>query len=130
VFSTLGDGPVIIVTSRRGADAAPDRARALEAAGARVDALATEGALGAALASLTACGGTSLGVEGGAALHRAVWEAGLVDRGEIFVPPHRLGEGAVDWLPFPVISSGRLAEIAARPVGVDVQIEGYVHRAD
>ena len=48
---------------------------------------------------------TSVIVEGGPTLHEAFWNAGLVDRVQIYVAPTPLGDAGIPWLPFPVMSS-------------------------
>jgi diaminohydroxyphosphoribosylaminopyrimidine deaminase/5-amino-6-(5-phosphoribosylamino)uracil reductase len=128
LFSTLGAGPVIIVTTPSFASAGQDRVRALTAAGASVELV--DGGLPSALERLAALGITSVVVEGGATLHRAFWDAGVVDRVQIFVGPRALGASGVPWLPFPVVADGRLAGLSLRTLGDDIMIEGYVHRPD
>ena len=73
---------------------------------------------------------TSLVVEGGPALHKAFFDAALVDRVELFVSPRPLGPDGVDWMNVPEPVIARLTGLSARPVGDDVMIEGYVHRTD
>jgi riboflavin biosynthesis pyrimidine reductase len=63
-------------------------------------------------------------------LHRAAWQAGLVDRVQLFVTPHRLGESAVAWLDEPDMDLSNLEEISRTSLGDDIMVEGYVHRAD
>jgi diaminohydroxyphosphoribosylaminopyrimidine deaminase / 5-amino-6-(5-phosphoribosylamino)uracil reductase len=133
LFSTLADGPVIVITSDGVAvDAA--RADALERAGAqleRVDASGDSTAfLQAALGRLADRGVSSLVVEGGPRLHAAFWQASLVDRVELFVSPQTLGPGGVDWTAVPSGALAGLRDLTARPIGEDVLIEGYVHRTD
>ena len=80
-----------------------------------------------------ACAGaaiTSLIVEGGPTLHEAFWNAGLVDRVQIYVTPRDSGGDGVGWLPFPVMSSPLIVDRSARLLGDDTLLEGYVHRAD
>lgn len=130
MLSTLETGPVIIVTTPSAATAAPERIRALTDAGASVDVVAAERRLEHALERLAARGVTSLVVEGGAVLHRAFWDAGLVDRVEMFITPHVLGRGGIEWLPFSLLATRALSEVTARMVGDDILIEAYVHRPD
>jgi diaminohydroxyphosphoribosylaminopyrimidine deaminase/5-amino-6-(5-phosphoribosylamino)uracil reductase len=133
MLETLDAGPVLVFTDLESRLSQP-RVDALRAAGAQVEPIdAGEGSalfLGNALMRLAALGVTSLVVEGGPALHKAFFDAGLVDRVELFVSPRPLGPDGVDWmnLPRPVIAG--LTGLAARPVGEDVMIEGYVHRTD
>jgi diaminohydroxyphosphoribosylaminopyrimidine deaminase/5-amino-6-(5-phosphoribosylamino)uracil reductase len=130
LFSTLSAGPVIIISTLSAVAAASDRVQALLDAGARIEAVEGESRLQAGLARLASLGILSLVLEGGAALHAAAWRAQLVDRIELFVTPHVLGSGAMEWLPDPILGSGYLVETSARPVGDDVLIEGYVHWPD
>jgi riboflavin biosynthesis pyrimidine reductase len=81
-----------------------------------------------ALTRLAARGLSSLIVEGGATLHRAFWDAGVVDLVQIFIGPDTLGPGGVPWLPFALLAEGGLRDVTARTVGGDVMIEAYVHR--
>jgi diaminohydroxyphosphoribosylaminopyrimidine deaminase/5-amino-6-(5-phosphoribosylamino)uracil reductase len=138
LLSTLEAGPVIIMSTEPAVRAAPDRARALRNAGARIEAIDTQGdgrpaasvPLAAAFHRLLDAGVTSMIVEGGAALHRAVWTEGLADRVQIFVSSLVVGETGVPWLPYDVFALSGLEETTALPVGNDVLIEAYVHRTD
>jgi diaminohydroxyphosphoribosylaminopyrimidine deaminase/5-amino-6-(5-phosphoribosylamino)uracil reductase len=129
LFSTLETGPVIIVAAPASAASAPDRLGALSGAGATVEIVDPGSGLTRAFEQLAVRGISSVIVEGGAVLHRACWDAGVVDRVQIFIGPRTL-PGGLPWLPFPVLADGRLTEISARAVGCDVMIEGYVHRPD
>ena len=138
LFSTLGAGPVIIISTPSAAAAAPGRLAALVAAGGDVapvaagaDVQCVSGAntLRRALELLAARGLSSVTVEGGATLHRALWDSGLVDRVQMFRTPHRLGERGVEWLSS-VASGEGLCDVITRPVGADILIEGYVYRPD
>jgi diaminohydroxyphosphoribosylaminopyrimidine deaminase/5-amino-6-(5-phosphoribosylamino)uracil reductase len=138
LFSTLEAGPVIIVSTPSACAAAPDRIAALVAVGADI-ALVPEGAdaqsdgsagsLRAALELLAARGLSSVTVEGGAMLHRSLWDSALVDRVQIFRTPHRLGELGIVWLPSVAAGEG-LESIITTPLGADTLIEGYVYRPD
>jgi diaminohydroxyphosphoribosylaminopyrimidine deaminase/5-amino-6-(5-phosphoribosylamino)uracil reductase len=132
LLSTLDAGPVIIVTSDRAAGDAPVRARALAGAGARLLTLPADD-LPSALGALRGAGVTSLVLEGGAALHRAALDAGVVDAVHVYISPTPLGPMGVDW-----IGEGRLAWEAlqdrrAQWLGADIFVEGrveHVHRTD
>ena len=130
LFSTLNIGPVIIVCTARALGENERRAGVLRAAG--VEILSTAGAdvLGESLTTLASRGVSSMMVEGGAELHRAFWEAALVDRVQIYVTQQVLGAGGVPWIPESVMSSIRMVCRTARPVGDDTLLEGYVHGAD
>lgn len=127
LLSTLGAGPVIIMSTLSTIDAAPDRARALMDAGAVVQ---PADSLVAGFEWLAASGISSVIVEGGATLHAALWYAKLVDRIEMFVAPGVLGPGALEWIPIPVVTAATVAGATATPVGDDVLIEAHVHRPD
>ena len=76
------------------------------------------------LARLANDGVLSLLVEGGPALHRAFWDAGVVDRVQIIETPVALGQGVTAFRP-PVP-----AEARQRRIGDDLLIEWHVHRTD
>jgi diaminohydroxyphosphoribosylaminopyrimidine deaminase / 5-amino-6-(5-phosphoribosylamino)uracil reductase len=133
MFSTLDAGPVIIVTTPSGLEARPERAAALEAAGARLESIEageSSARLAIALERLATSGVTSLVVEGGPGLHRAFWDAGLVDRVEMYITPRLLGPEGVEWLPFSLLAGATLSDVTARLVGDDILIEAYVYRSD
>ena len=95
LFATLDAGPVLIVTSQESLDQAPAAAARLRAAGAGLLPVAGDAPLRPQLEALVPHGVTSLLVEGGTTIHRAFWDAGLVDRVQMYVAPITLGEGAV-----------------------------------
>lgn len=130
LLSTRSAGPVIIVSTPTAAERAPERVHSLVEAGAQVELIAGERPLAGALTRLAALGITSVVVEGGAQLHRAFWEGGLVDRLELFQTPRVVGPRGVPWLPYPVVDSERITERHMRVLGEDVLIEAYVHRPD
>jgi diaminohydroxyphosphoribosylaminopyrimidine deaminase/5-amino-6-(5-phosphoribosylamino)uracil reductase len=99
LLSTLHHGPVIIVTSARTMGAEPSRVHRLREAGATVVA-GGEDMLGAVRA-LLAFDVAAVLVEGGAAIHRALFEAGLVDTVHLVVSSTPLGPGGV-----PVFGTG------------------------
>lgn len=126
IFTTLDAGPVIIVGYPRAA-ASRGAAAELRDAGAILE-FPADGRIGTALEALAAKGITSLIVDGGAALHRAFWDAGVVDRVQVYVTPRVLGERGVSWLPFDVMASPHIAERSSRALGDDMLLEAYVHR--
>jgi diaminohydroxyphosphoribosylaminopyrimidine deaminase / 5-amino-6-(5-phosphoribosylamino)uracil reductase len=126
VLSTGDAGPVIIVTSAEAARQRGARA-ALEARGARIEA-AADATFGAALRCLGACGVGSLLLEGGAALHAAAWDEGLVDFVRVYVTPHVLGPRGVPLFGGRRFATAALVERRVEPIGPDVLVEGYVHR--
>jgi diaminohydroxyphosphoribosylaminopyrimidine deaminase/5-amino-6-(5-phosphoribosylamino)uracil reductase len=125
LFSTLDQGPVIIVTSSDGIGAEPARADALAAAGAS---LLVASGLNDALGRLQERGVSTLLVEGGAELHGALWDAGLVDCLHLVIAPVVLGNRGVPLLggrPFPYAA---LDLVRVEPRGNDTWIEADVHR--
>jgi diaminohydroxyphosphoribosylaminopyrimidine deaminase/5-amino-6-(5-phosphoribosylamino)uracil reductase len=129
LFSTLSSGPVIILTTVEARRAQRDLAAALERAGATVIA-ANQSGITAALHELAALDIQSVVIEGGAALHAAAWDEGVVDYVQQYVGPSWLGPGGVPWLEGRPMSSAALFERHVEPLGPDVLIEGYVHRPD
>ena len=101
IFSTLSAGPVLVVTSSE---------------------------LGDAIKSLAVQGIQSLILEGGAAVHAAAWDAGVVDYVQLYVAPVWLGQDAVPLLEGRDFSPASLVEPRVKQLGPDVMIEGYVHR--
>jgi diaminohydroxyphosphoribosylaminopyrimidine deaminase/5-amino-6-(5-phosphoribosylamino)uracil reductase len=101
IFSTLSAGPIMVVTSNE---------------------------LGDALQELAAQGIHSLLLEGGAALHAAAWDAGVVDYVQLYVAPISLGQDGLTLLDGREFSSAALVERRVEQLGPDVLIEGYVHR--
>jgi diaminohydroxyphosphoribosylaminopyrimidine deaminase/5-amino-6-(5-phosphoribosylamino)uracil reductase len=130
MLSTLDAGPIIVMATRQDPDV-PHRAEALTAAGARVVAATGDPGrfLHEALASLSGLGVTSIVLEGGPTLHRAAWEAGVVDRVQMFTAPSLLGADGVPWLET-VHVLGALRDLRTTQLGDDVLVEGYVHRPD
>lgn len=127
LFSTLDAGPVIIVSTRASVDASPGPAALLSRAGADILAVAGEPRLPHALEQLAGRGISSVIVEGGVTLHRAFWDAGLVDRVQMYISPRRLGPNALGWLDCPLAGLG---PVTTRAVGADTLSEAYVHGAD
>jgi len=126
LFSTLAAGPVIIVTTPAAAEAATERLAELVEAGAEVHCAPESPRLAPAVEWLATRGVSSLIVEGGGLLHRGFWDAGLVDRVQIFRTPATLGPRGVEWLAEPL----DLHTVTETPLGADTLVEGYVHRTD
>lgn len=129
VFSTHDAGPVIIVTTPATVASQPGRVRALEAAGAALEPIA-DGDLRAAFTRLACLDVTSVLLEGGTQLHRAAWEAGIVDAVHLYVAPVTLGPDGVPWLDAHTFSADVLTDRCTRACGPDVMTEGYVYRPD
>ncbi|MDP1569543.1 MAG: bifunctional diaminohydroxyphosphoribosylaminopyrimidine deaminase/5-amino-6-(5-phosphoribosylamino)uracil reductase RibD [Vicinamibacterales bacterium] len=125
VFSTLPSGRVIILTSFQAVAAYPERVQALEAAGAVVE--ATGGTLAEALSALRVHEVSSVLVEGGARVHAALWEAGLVDRVHLVTAPVMLGEAGVPLFGGAAGWPARLVPVTASIVGRDTWMEADVH---
>ncbi len=121
--------PTIIFTKRGASSERSARVRALRAAGAEVVELAAARGrlpIAAVLRALAARDLQSVLVEGGAAVHGAFIEAGLVDDVALFVAPRLLGGG----VPLAAGLGRALAEglalgpISARAVGGDILLTG------
>lgn len=125
LFSTLDDGPVIILTSSTAFEVSADRVAALERAGAAVRVTRD---LHDALAQLLEWDISTLLVEGGAALHAAFWRAGLVDRLHLIVTPRVLGPAGVKLFDGFRVARSTLSEMTVEPRGADIWIEADVHR--
>lgn len=127
VLSTSSAGPVIIVTSEAEVESRPEARIALEGRGARL-LVTRSGTLREALGRLAADWQIgSLLLEGGAALHSAAWDEGVVDAVRLYVTPHVIGPGGVAFLPGRTFWAGALFGRRVEPLGPDVLIEGYVH---
>ena len=126
IFSTLTAGPVLVMTTEGMLRESDSRAVALERAGATIVApMQTD--IAAAVRELTARDVQSILIEGGTALHAAVWDAKRADYVQLFVAPTPLGEGGVP-LESRAFSTFSLFERRVEALGPDVIIEGYVHR--
>ena len=126
IFSTISQGPILVLTTPAAVADAGARAVALEAAGATIVAPAQSG-IEAAIRELGARGIQSLLIEGGTALHSAVWDAKLADYVQLYVAPAVLGSAGVA-LDVRAFSTFALFDRVVEPLGPDVLIEGYVHR--
>jgi diaminohydroxyphosphoribosylaminopyrimidine deaminase/5-amino-6-(5-phosphoribosylamino)uracil reductase len=129
LFQTLDAGPVVVMTTERAVAGAAGAAAALAATGASLEAL-PDGSIATALARLGALGVMSLLLEGGATLHAAAWEAGMIDRVVLFVAPAAIGSGGVSLFAGAAPDSSALAGSRVSTVGTDIRLEFDVHRAD
>jgi diaminohydroxyphosphoribosylaminopyrimidine deaminase/5-amino-6-(5-phosphoribosylamino)uracil reductase len=125
LFSTVAEGPVIILTTASTLDREPGRARALVDAGATLSAGGDD--IERAIRTLVSFEISSVLVEGGAAVHRALLDAGLVDTAHIIVAPTRLGAGGVPLFGTGEIGLGGLAPRTVERVGPDTWMEFDVH---
>src|SRR5262249_2117037 len=126
LFSTLPAGPVIILTSRGALAEKPDERGALERAGATIVAPDERG-MRAAMRALAALDVQSILVEGGASVHAAMWEEGVVDYVQLFVAPATLGPAGVRLFEGYDLALSSLIEPKVEVLGPDTLIEGYVH---
>jgi diaminohydroxyphosphoribosylaminopyrimidine deaminase/5-amino-6-(5-phosphoribosylamino)uracil reductase len=126
IFSTLARGPVAVLTTAEAVGAGAARAAALTAAGATLIAAALPG-LRAALQELSSRDVQSIVIEGGSALHAALWAARLADYVQLYVAPVVLGDGGVP-LDSRAFSTFALFDRRVEALGPDVVIEGYVQR--
>jgi diaminohydroxyphosphoribosylaminopyrimidine deaminase / 5-amino-6-(5-phosphoribosylamino)uracil reductase len=126
VLSTLDAGPVIIISTKVVCADKKAEVAALTAAGARV--LAVPGPrLTDALPAIFQFGVMSLVLEGGAMLHRAALDEGVVDAVNLYIAPALLGAGAVDWIGGGHIAWESLRNRHATWLDDVVLVEGYVH---
>jgi len=126
LFSTVPDGPVIILTSLEAMERSQAAVDALEERGATV--VGSGGGVREALQALTVRDIQSVLVEGGAALQAALWDAGVVDYVQVYVAPVWLGASGVPMFAGRDVTTAALIERRVELLGPDVLIEGYVHR--
>jgi diaminohydroxyphosphoribosylaminopyrimidine deaminase/5-amino-6-(5-phosphoribosylamino)uracil reductase len=133
VFSTLDEGPVIIVTRAATDDVADAgsieslaaRREALEAVGANV--ITGSGDISADIRRLLQWDISCLLLEGGARMHAAAWNAHLIDRVHIIVAPAWLGQTGVRLFDGLAIPAGALMPLRVEPMGVDTWMEADVY---
>ena len=124
LLATLEEGPVIILTGPVG-DVSAERLDALRAAGADVAHVAS---LHDGVRALLRWDVSTLLVEGGPTLHRALYQAGLVDRLHLVVAPHVIGPGGIKWIDTAAWSESSLTPVGVEPRGQDTWIEADVQR--
>jgi diaminohydroxyphosphoribosylaminopyrimidine deaminase/5-amino-6-(5-phosphoribosylamino)uracil reductase len=127
LFSTLAAGPVIILTSGESRRVRRELASALEGAGATILEIEEPG-IRPALSALVPLGIQSVLLEGGALLHAAAWDEGVVDHVQLYIAPVVLGRQGVPFLDARSFSTATLVDRTVSIAGPDVIIEGYVHR--
>lgn len=125
LFSTLAAGPVIIVTTAAATGGHPERAEALNVAGATV--IEGSGDLRQDLRALLAYDISTLLLEGGAVMHAAAWQAGVVDRVHVVVAPTALGEGGVRFFDGIDVPLSELIPVKIEMLGPDAWMEADVH---
>jgi diaminohydroxyphosphoribosylaminopyrimidine deaminase/5-amino-6-(5-phosphoribosylamino)uracil reductase len=125
LLSTLPDGPVIILTTAETLEHAPERARRLVDAGATL--VPGGDAISGALRALLAFDVSSVLVEGGAVVHRALFEADLVDTVHLIVSSVPLGAGGVPVFGTGVVGVPGVDPRAVTTLGPDRWMEFDVH---
>jgi diaminohydroxyphosphoribosylaminopyrimidine deaminase/5-amino-6-(5-phosphoribosylamino)uracil reductase len=128
VFSTLHAGPVIILTTAAATGRNPERAEVLRAAGATL--VEGTGELRSDLRALVRFDISSVLLEGGAAMHAAAWQAGVIDRVHVIVAPSLLGDGGVKLFDGIDIPLSELIPVKVDKLGPDAWLEAdvYGHR--
>ena len=110
---------------RRAAAAHPDRIEALRRVGATV--IEGTGDLREDLRTLVQFDISTLLLEGGAALHAAAWQAGVIDRVHVIVAPTELGDGGVKFFDGVEVPMSELIPIKVEMLGPDAWMEADVH---
>jgi diaminohydroxyphosphoribosylaminopyrimidine deaminase / 5-amino-6-(5-phosphoribosylamino)uracil reductase len=129
IFTTLDAGPVIILTTETQHAARRECVARLERAGARVVGLRS-GDMREAFAWLKGEGMTAVVIEGGAAVHRAALDAGVVDVVHAYITPRVLGSGGLKWVEQRRFTLAELHDRRATWFGDDVRVEGHVYGTD
>ena len=129
LFDTLDVGPIVILTTEAMAAEQPEGVEHIRAAGGQVE-LLPSGAIRDAMTRLGELEVVSLLLEGGATVHRAAWEAAVVDRVQRYVAPVTVGSRGIPWLGDDVVTLVHLRDARVRGYGPDVCLEGYVQRTD
>ena len=125
LFSTLEQGPVIILT-RDSQDAGTHaRARALEDAGATL--AWGSGDLAADLPKLLTWDISCVLIEGGGDLHAAAWRAGVVDRVHLIVAPDTIGETGVKLFGGWPVPLSEMVPVRVETLGPDAWLEADVY---
>lgn len=125
LFSTLAQGPVIIMTTAAASGRYPDRVRALTGEGATL--IGGSGDLRQDLPALVAYDVSTLLLEGGARMHAEAWRAGVIDRVHVVVAPTALGEGGVTFFDGIDVPSAALIPVRVDRLGPDTWMEADVH---
>jgi diaminohydroxyphosphoribosylaminopyrimidine deaminase/5-amino-6-(5-phosphoribosylamino)uracil reductase len=128
LLSTLAAGPVIILTTAAATARHPDTAEALRRAGAVL--IEGSGTLRDDLRLLVAFDVSTLLLEGGAVMHAAAWQAGVIDRLHVVVAPAALGEAGVKVFDGVEVPMSQLIPVAVEELGPDRWMEAdvYGHR--
>ena len=127
IFGTRESGPIVVLTEDSASAQHHARRARLADAGAEVECLVAGRFLHGAFERLAGRGVTSLVLEGGRLVQEAVWDAGLVDRVQIFVAPVAVGPAGVAWMDRGRIFGG-IDTFSVRACGPDLLMEADVHR--
>jgi diaminohydroxyphosphoribosylaminopyrimidine deaminase / 5-amino-6-(5-phosphoribosylamino)uracil reductase len=127
LLTTVKDGPVVVATSPRAIVHQSARRDALTRAGATIITV-EESTITGTLRALQPFSVQSVIIEGGAVVHQAAWDEGVVDFVQLYVTPCALGDAGVPFLGGRRFSTAALVGSRVRAAGPDVIIEGYVHR--
>lgn len=125
LLSTLSAGPVIILTTAAAATEHPERAGALKRAGATL--IEGSGTLQEDLRALVPFDVSALLLEGGAELHAAAWQAGVIDRVHVVVAPTTLGHDGVKFFDGVDVPMSALIPVTVEQLGPDRWMEADVH---
>ncbi|MEP7119143.1 MAG: bifunctional diaminohydroxyphosphoribosylaminopyrimidine deaminase/5-amino-6-(5-phosphoribosylamino)uracil reductase RibD [Acidobacteriota bacterium] len=124
LLAATGTGRVVVVTAPESLASHGDRVGELQRRGTAVVGATT---LDDACRQLLRLDVHSLLVEGGAQLHRAFWETGLVDRVHLIVAPGEVGASGVPLFDGYPVPWSRFIGLNAEPCGEDIWIEADVH---
>jgi diaminohydroxyphosphoribosylaminopyrimidine deaminase/5-amino-6-(5-phosphoribosylamino)uracil reductase len=125
LLSTLSAGPVIILTTAAAAARQADRAAALTRAGATL--IEGSGTLREDLRALVPFDVSALLLEGGAEMHAAAWQAGVIDRVHVVVAPTAIGQGGVKFFDGVEVPMSQLIPVTVEQLGPDRWMEADVH---
>ena len=125
ILATRAQGPVIIVTTTAAASQYPERTEALTKAGATI--VTGSGDLCADLRELVRFDVSTLLLEGGAVMHAAAWQAGVIDRVHVIVAPTALGDGGVRLFDGIDVPLSELVPVRVEMLGPDTWMEADVH---
>ncbi len=125
LLSTLSAGPVIILTTAAAAARQADRAAALTRSGATL--IEGSGTLREDLRALVPFDVSALLLEGGAEMHAAAWQAGVIDRVHVVVAPTAIGEGGVKFFDGVEVPMSQLIPVTVEQLGPDRWMEADVH---
>ena len=125
LLSTLTAGPVIILTTADATDRHPVRADKLRQQGATL--IEGSGTLREDLRALVPFDVSALLLEGGAAMHAAAWQAGVIDRVHVIVAPTVLGDGGMKFFDGVDVPMSLLIPVTVEQLGPDRWMEADVH---